>query len=86
MRARRFDYLGPLRNIRLQEHTELRQRGAYDHFIEQLDGYACFTFHPRADIGVDRAARLVMVEDLLGHVREKGKVEFKQCRDVALAR
>jgi peptidoglycan/xylan/chitin deacetylase (PgdA/CDA1 family) len=67
------------------------QNRAFDHFVEQfdaliaVDGYACFTFHPRADIGVGRAARLVMVEDLLGHVREKGKVEFKQCRDVALA-
>ncbi|WP_043236168.1 hypothetical protein [Bosea sp. LC85] len=29
-----------------------------------VEGYACLTFHPRADIGISRAARLPMVKRL----------------------
>ena len=48
------------------------------------DGYACLTLHPRADLGVGRAARLVMVERLFDRARRQGS-DFRLCRDVAAA-
>jgi peptidoglycan/xylan/chitin deacetylase (PgdA/CDA1 family) len=67
----------------------LTQDRAYAHLAEEfdaliaVDGYACLTFHPRADIGVGRAARLAMVEALLARIREHGGVEFKRCGEAA---
>jgi peptidoglycan/xylan/chitin deacetylase (PgdA/CDA1 family) len=67
------------------------QDRAYAHFLQEfdalidVDGYACLTLHPRADKGVGRAARLVMVEEFLAHARERASVEFRRCRDVALS-
>lgn len=66
------------------------QQRARDHFDEQANalldvaGYACLTLHPRADYGVGRAARLVMVEDLLGKLREGG-AHYATCSDIATA-
>lgn len=54
------------------------QDRALAHFKEQAEallevaGYACLTLHPRADYGVGRAARLTMVEALLGSMFEAG--------------
>jgi hypothetical protein len=48
------------------------------------DGYACLTLHPRADLGVGRAARLAMVERLFDRARRQGS-DFRLCRDVAAA-
>lgn len=58
------------------------QDRAYAHWVEQGDallaasGYACLTLHPRADIGVGRAARLQKVELLLERLRAAG-ADFK---------
>lgn len=45
-------------------------------------GYACLTLHPRADLGVGRAARIAMIERLFERARERGS-DFRLCRDVA---
>lgn len=46
------------------------------------DGYACLTLHPRADIGIGRAARITMIERLFERARARGS-DFRLCRDVA---
>lgn len=45
-----------------------------------VEGYACLTFHPRADIGIGRAARLPMLERLVKLAAMQG-VEPGLCRD-----
>ena len=77
----------------LSDATHFRRRLAQDRaeafFVEELDAlvpvesYACLTLHPRADIGVGRAARLVMVERLIARVRERHGASFALCREVA---
>jgi len=37
-----------------------------------VDGYACLSFHPRADIGVGRAARLPLIRRLVALAGERG--------------
>jgi peptidoglycan-N-acetylglucosamine deacetylase len=79
----------------LSDATHFRRRLAQDRaeafFVEELDalveadGFACLTLHPRADIGVGRAARLIMVERLLTRIRDKHRATLRLCRDVALA-
>lgn len=65
------------------------QDRAYAHMAEQAeallaaDGYACLTLHPRADLGVGRAARLQMVERLLCHLHSKFQLRFATCASVA---
>jgi peptidoglycan/xylan/chitin deacetylase (PgdA/CDA1 family) len=76
----------------LSDATHFRRRltqgRAEAFFLEEfealigVDGYACLTLHPRADIGVGRAARLVMLERLLGQFREKHGVVFSRCCDL----
>ncbi len=46
-------------------------------------GLPCLTFHPRADIGVGRTARLAMVERLIERMRIRHGVIFRLCREVA---
>jgi len=45
-----------------------------------VEGYACLTVHPRADIGIGRAARLPMLERLVKLAAMQG-VEPGLCRD-----
>lgn len=47
-----------------------------------VEGYACLTFHPRADIGIGRAARLPMLERLVRLAEKQGAVP-SLCRDAA---
>ncbi|RDJ21447.1 polysaccharide deacetylase [Bosea caraganae] len=47
-----------------------------------VDGYACLTFHPRADIGIGRAARLPMLERLVRLAEKRGATPVL-CRDAA---
>jgi peptidoglycan-N-acetylglucosamine deacetylase len=47
-----------------------------------VEGYACLTFHPRADIGIGRAARLPMLERLVRLAEGQGAVP-SLCRDEA---
>jgi peptidoglycan/xylan/chitin deacetylase (PgdA/CDA1 family) len=67
----------------------LTQRRAEAFFIEELDamiaaaGLPCLTFHPRADIGVGRTARLAMVERLIERTRIRHGMTFRLCREVA---
>jgi hypothetical protein len=42
------------------------------------DGYACITLHPRADLGIGRAARITMIE----RARRLGS-GFRLCREAA---
>jgi peptidoglycan-N-acetylglucosamine deacetylase len=46
------------------------------------DGYACPTLHPRADLGIGRAARIMMIERLFERARRLGS-GFRLCREVA---
>lgn len=47
------------------------------------DGYACLTLHPRADLGVGRAARIAMIERLFDRARRQHGSDFRLCREVA---
>lgn len=47
-----------------------------------VEGYACLTIHPRADIGIGRAARLPMLERLV-RLAEKQGAAPGLCRDEA---
>jgi peptidoglycan/xylan/chitin deacetylase (PgdA/CDA1 family) len=47
-----------------------------------VDGYACLTFHPRADIGIGRAARLPILERLVRLAGTQGATPCL-CRDAA---
>lgn len=46
------------------------------------DGYACITLHPRADLGIGRAARITMIERLFERARRLGS-GFRLCREAA---
>jgi peptidoglycan-N-acetylglucosamine deacetylase len=46
------------------------------------DGYACMTLHPRANLGIGRAARITMIERLFERARRLGS-GFRLCREVA---
>lgn len=48
------------------------------------DGYACITLHPRADLGIGRAARITMIERLFERARRLGN-GFQLRREVAAA-
>jgi peptidoglycan-N-acetylglucosamine deacetylase len=67
----------------------LTQRRAEAFVVEELDamvdtsGLPCLTFHPRADVGVGRTARLAIVERLIDRARIRHGVIFRLCRDVA---
>lgn len=66
----------------LTDATHFRRRVTQDRAEELMreelsallavDSYACLTFHPRADIGVGRAARLPLIQRLVGLAREQG--------------
>ena len=66
----------------LTDATHFRRRATQDraeaHMAEELDaligveGYACLTFHPRADIGIGRAARLPILGRLVERARRLG--------------
>lgn len=66
----------------LTDATHFRRRVTQDRAEELMreelsallavDGYACLTFHPRADIGVGRAARLPLIERLARLAEEQG--------------
>jgi peptidoglycan/xylan/chitin deacetylase (PgdA/CDA1 family) len=66
----------------LTDATHFRRRVTQDRAEELMreelsallavDGYACLTFHPRADIGVGRAARLPMIRRLVGLAEAQG--------------
>jgi peptidoglycan/xylan/chitin deacetylase (PgdA/CDA1 family) len=64
-----------------QARAASAMRQEFDALID-ADGYACLTLHPRSDIGVGRAARFGMVEDLFARMRAAG-VSFALCREVA---
>lgn len=66
----------------LTDATHFRRRVTQDRAEELMreeltallavDGYACLTFHPRADIGVGRAARLPLIRRLVELAGEQG--------------
>lgn len=64
-----------------QSRAEAFMIEAWDALLA-TDGYACLTLHPRADLGVGRAARITMIERLFERARGLGS-EFRQCREVA---
>ncbi len=76
----------------LTDATHFRRRVTQDRAEELMceelsallavDSYACLTFHPRADIGVGRAARLPMIRRLVG-LAEAGGAAPLLCAEVA---
>jgi peptidoglycan/xylan/chitin deacetylase (PgdA/CDA1 family) len=52
--------------------------------LAAVDGYACLTLHPRADIGLARTARLPILRRLLERARGAG-LKPALCRDLAEA-
>jgi peptidoglycan-N-acetylglucosamine deacetylase len=75
----------------LSDATHFRRRLTQDRaeafLTEELDallpvaGYACLTLHPRADIGLARAARLPILHRLIARARAAG-AEPRRCRDL----
>jgi len=67
----------------------LTQARAEAFLVEELDAlidadsYACVTLHPRADLGVGRAARLLMLERLIARIRDRHGAALRLCREVA---
>ncbi|HLW92704.1 MAG TPA: polysaccharide deacetylase family protein [Roseiarcus sp.] len=66
-----------------QARAEAFMREEFDALIEE-SGYACLVLHPRADIGVARAARLEMMTRLLERA-QTFSVTFQRCGDYAAA-
>jgi hypothetical protein len=66
-----------------QARAEAFMREEFEALIEE-SGYACLVLHPRADIGVARAARLEMMTQFLERARGFG-VAFHRCSDCAAA-
>jgi hypothetical protein len=64
-----------------QGRAELALRAEFDAW-SNVDGYACLSLSPRGDIGVGRAARLVMLQRLFDHMRTSG-ARLTRCDVVA---
>jgi hypothetical protein len=64
-----------------QGRAELALRAEFDAWSE-TDGYTCLCLNPRGDIGSGRAARLVMLQRLFDHMRDRG-ARLSRCDTVA---
>lgn len=64
-----------------QVRASLALRGEFQALIE-AEGYACLSLHPRGDVGVGRAARLDMIQDLVNDM-VAADVTFMRAVDLA---
>ncbi len=58
-----------------QSRAEAFMIEAWDALLA-TDGYACVTLHPRADLGIGRAARITMIERLFERARQTAAAGF----------
>jgi hypothetical protein len=65
-----------------QARAEAFMREEFDALIVEA-GYACLALHPRADIGVAREARLVMMARFLEEACVRFGVIYRRCADCA---